>query len=55
MKQTKKGTERKQPRDFGTGQWVTKKYAEKHPDTTVIETITVPMPKKRKSIHPSGV
>jgi hypothetical protein len=37
----------KQYRDAGTGQYVTHKYADKHPKTTVSETKKEP-PKKKK-------
>jgi hypothetical protein len=33
-------------RDAKTGEFVTKKYAEKHPDTTVVETVKRPAKNK---------
>lgn len=33
-------------RDAGSGEYVTKKYADKHPKTTVKETDKVPVKKK---------
>lgn len=39
----------KKDRDAGTGQYVTKEYAEKHPKTTVTETQKpAPKPAKKK-------
>jgi hypothetical protein len=36
-------------RDAGTGRFVTKEYAERHPGTTVTETVSVkPRAKRRK-------
>jgi hypothetical protein len=43
----KKEPTRKINRDAGTGRFVTKKYAEEHPKTTVTET-TKTTPKKKK-------
>lgn len=36
----------KKARDAGTGRWVTKEYAEKHPKTTVVETVKTGKNKK---------
>lgn len=35
-------------RNASTGRFVTKKYADKHSRTTVVETVKVPKPKKGK-------
>lgn len=44
---TKKGGTHKSARDAGSGRFVKKQYAERHPKTTVVETIKNP-PKKKK-------
>jgi hypothetical protein len=41
----KKGDVRKISRDAGTGRFVKKEYAEKHPKTTVTETVEKPKKK----------
>ena len=41
----KKGGTRKISRDAGTGRFVKKEYAEKHPKTTVTETLKKPKKK----------
>ena len=33
-------------RDAGSGKFTTKEYADKHPKTTVIETVKIPTKKK---------
>lgn len=44
----KKTTTTKVNRDAGTGKFVTEKYTEKHPKTTVTETVKKPTPKNNK-------
>jgi hypothetical protein len=44
----KKTITTKRGRDARTGQFVTEKYANSHPNVTVIETIKLPVPKKKK-------
>lgn len=43
----KKKRTRKVSRDAKTGQFVTPDYAKKHPSTTVVETVPVPIKKKK--------
>jgi len=43
----KKTITTKRGRDAGTGRFVTEKYADNHPNTTVVETIKIPVQKKR--------
>ena len=49
---SKKLTERKQPRNAKDGRFVSPKYAERHPDTTVVETIVFSPPRKKLKKNP---
>jgi hypothetical protein len=48
MAKSSKPAQREVNRDAGTGKFVTEKYADKHPKTTVRETIKPTSPKKKK-------
>jgi hypothetical protein len=49
MPQPKKPKTRKVARDAGTGEFVTKEYAEKHKKTTVEERVPIVPPKRKTS------
>jgi hypothetical protein len=48
MQKQRKPTQRKVGRDAKTGQFKSKEYVKKRPDTTIEETVRAPKPKKGK-------